>query len=634
MMELLVRRGTTCILSVIPRAGFPANDYKLRSCTSFASPRGPTLSIRRSRWPLRTLHCAKKSCLFSSSSISFSPSSPRPLQGLRCLELCSVLAGPSVGQFLAELGCDVIKVENPKTEGDVTRRWKTQGSKCEPSSYFQGCNLGKRSISLDLKASEDYEIFHKLLRKSDIVLASYKTQAEVQRLRIDYETCVQAVELDELQGKINKCGRGTNPDHEELKSEQQEESFYSKPQHQHPGLIYGAITGYGGTTDQRAGYDACIQAEAGFMFLNRESVDTTPLKMPVALMDLLAAHQLKQAILVALYERQQMNNYGSRGRAAREEAEADSKLAGEGGASCKANPDESRNAPNLPRVLPHPPAAHHKFVEVSLLRSAVTALANQASAYVLEKKIPQPLGSDHPSIAPYGTVFYDKERKPFVLAVGTDAQFAKLYSEFLQEDQDDIVDDSGTDSTERTRSLYTEETATSSSPTTALPAAVVSTSPNRATTSLNVPEKWKTNVQRCADREALKRSLQQSFAQRDRQALLEKCGQLGIPAGAVNDLREVFEHSEAQKALVQIGENRYVSQVAWTEPAIRIWSENEEKNSRTEIGNAFQNNPGMITEFLLRPPTFSAGEHSAEIKAELVEEETSEVEVLATSDFC
>ena len=68
----------------------------------------------------------------------------RALEGFRVLELASVLAGPSVGQFLAELGADVIKVENKRTQGDVTRGWRLAGeSKEGASAYFSTCNMGE-----------------------------------------------------------------------------------------------------------------------------------------------------------------------------------------------------------------------------------------------------------------------------------------------------------------------------------------------------------------------------------------------------------------------------------------------------------------------------------------------------------
>ena len=82
-------------------------------------------------------------------------------KGLRVLELSSVLAGPSVGMFFAELGADVIKIENPLTSGDVTRSWKLSNENIESdiSSYFCSVNWGKKSIALNLEEKEDYNIF-------------------------------------------------------------------------------------------------------------------------------------------------------------------------------------------------------------------------------------------------------------------------------------------------------------------------------------------------------------------------------------------------------------------------------------------------------------------------------------------
>src|SRR5215475_2053266 len=95
--------------------------------------------------------------------------------GLRVLELASVLAGPSVGQFFAELGAEVIKVENPRTGGDVTRSWKTTGEDTDDrSAYFCSCNWGKKSIALDLTLTSGLEVVKKLSSRVDIVVASYK----------------------------------------------------------------------------------------------------------------------------------------------------------------------------------------------------------------------------------------------------------------------------------------------------------------------------------------------------------------------------------------------------------------------------------------------------------------------------
>jgi crotonobetainyl-CoA:carnitine CoA-transferase CaiB-like acyl-CoA transferase len=253
---------------------------------------------------------------------------------LRVLELASVLAGPAAGQFFAELGATVIKVENARSLGDVTRSWKTAGENTDDrSAYFCSVNWGKQSIALDLKTEEARKIVRQLSLQSDIVIASYKS-GDAEKLGVDY-------------------------------------SELSKD---HPGLIYGKITGYG-PDNPRVGYDAIVQAEAGFMFLNGEPGGPS-LKMPVALIDVIAAHHLKEGLLLALLEKAR---------------------SGKG-----------------------------SLVEVSLIQAAVASLANQATNYLVANQLPQKQGSAHPNIAPYGEVFHTADGKEILLAVGTDNQFALL----------------------------------------------------------------------------------------------------------------------------------------------------------------------------------------------------------------
>lgn len=183
-------------------------------------------------------------------------------ENIRVLELASVLAGPGVGQFFAELGAEVVKVENLKTSGDVTRTWKGSGELTDDrSAYFCSVNWGKKSMAVDLTSSEGRSIVQKLAAKSDIVIASYKP-GDAEKLGVSYEQ----MKLKNLK------------------------------------LIYGQITGYG-SDNERVGYDAVIQAESGFMDLNGEK-NGLPTKMPVALIDVLAGHQLKEALLIALLKRE------------------------------------------------------------------------------------------------------------------------------------------------------------------------------------------------------------------------------------------------------------------------------------------------------------------------------------------
>lgn len=113
------------------------------------------------------------------------------------------------------------------------------------------------------------------------------------------------------------------------------------------------------------------------MYLNGEPGGRS-LKMPVALMDVLASHHLKEGLLLALLERART---------------------GKG-----------------------------QLVEISLLDSAVASLANQATNFLVGRRMPEKKGSAHPNIAPYGDVFTTADGKEILLAVGTDGQFARLCS--------------------------------------------------------------------------------------------------------------------------------------------------------------------------------------------------------------
>ena len=258
-----------------------------------------------------------------------------PLAGLRVVELASILAGPATGQFLAELGADVIKVENPATGGDPTRGWRLAGeaSDADVSAYFSCANWGKRSIALNVSTSAGRDVVHALARDSDVVIASYKPGDDV-KLGLDAATL---------------CALN-------------------------PRLVYGQISAYG-RDDPRPGFDAIIQAESGFTQLNGEA-DGPPVKMPVALMDLLAAHQLKEAILLALLARER--------------------------------------------------TGRGTHVSVSLLDAAIASLANQASNYLVAGVVPQRLGSEHPNIVPYGAIYHLADGRELVLAVGTERQWQKL----------------------------------------------------------------------------------------------------------------------------------------------------------------------------------------------------------------
>ncbi len=259
----------------------------------------------------------------------------KPFSDLIVVELAGVLAGPSAGLFFAELGATVIKIENPKTNGDVTRSWKLQSENKEDktSAYYWSINSGKEILFLDLLLDNDLQQFYDLIKTADILISNYKLGDDI-KLKVDYSSLK----------KLN------------------------------PTLIYASINGFG-PESPRTAYDLILQAESGFMFMNGEK-NASPLKMPVALIDILAGHQLKEAILIALLNKYKTNQ-GS-------------------------------------------------HITVSLFDTAIASLANQATNWLIAHHLPIAQGSLHPNIAPYGEIFKTKDNHQITFAIGSDKQFKQL----------------------------------------------------------------------------------------------------------------------------------------------------------------------------------------------------------------
>ena len=250
------------------------------------------------------------------------------------IDASTVLAGPSVGTFFAELGAQVTKVEHP-LYGDVTRSWKLPSENPENSisAYFSSINFKKTYVKLDLSDSNDHAEFIKLVSTADILITNFK-KGDDKKFGIE-DNALQAI---------------------------------------NPRLIIGKINGYGEESD-RVAYDLILQAESGFMSMNG-TPESGPVKMPVALIDVLSAHHLKEALLFALYERS---------------------TSGKG-----------------------------KSVSVSLYDAAISSLTNQASNYLMSDHVPQRIGSLHPNIAPYGELFETKDGALITFAIGSDVHFSKL----------------------------------------------------------------------------------------------------------------------------------------------------------------------------------------------------------------
>jgi crotonobetainyl-CoA:carnitine CoA-transferase CaiB-like acyl-CoA transferase len=190
-----------------------------------------------------------------------------PLHGLKVLELARVLAGPWIGQTLADLGADVIKVESP--DGDDTRRWGPpflNAADGEPgdAAYFHCCNRGKRSVVADFRAPAGRQLVLDLARRSDVLIENFKVGG-LAGYGLDYEAL-----------------RILNPR-----------------------LVYCSVTGFGqsGPYAARAGYDLVIQGMSGMMDITGEP-DGPPQKIGVALADILTGIYGVVAIQSALAQRE------------------------------------------------------------------------------------------------------------------------------------------------------------------------------------------------------------------------------------------------------------------------------------------------------------------------------------------
>ncbi|NTS31810.1 CoA transferase [Phyllobacterium sp. BT25] len=187
-----------------------------------------------------------------------------PLKGIRVIELARVLAGPWAGQILADLGADVIKVENP-AGGDETRGWgppfitSSEGENLS-AAYFHACNRGKRSITADFATPEGQETVRALCQTADVVLENFKV------------------------GGLRKYGL----DYESLSAD-------------NPKLVFCSITGFGqtGPYAAQAGYDFIIQGMSGLMSVTGEP-DREPQKVGLAVADVFTGLYSVIAIQAAL----------------------------------------------------------------------------------------------------------------------------------------------------------------------------------------------------------------------------------------------------------------------------------------------------------------------------------------------
>ena len=239
--------------------------------------------------------------------------------------------------MLADAGARVIKIEEPQ-RGDETRRWGPPFVAGE-SAYFLSVNRGKESIALDLKSEQGRSVAARLIARADVVVENFLPS---QRERLGVSV-----------GRV----RALNPR-----------------------AILCSIVGFPGDSAEAnvPGYDLLAQAAGGLMSITGEP-GGEPMRVGVALADVLTAHYAHGAILSALYGRER--------------------------------------------------TAHAEAIEVSLLGSTVASMVNVAQSHLMTGEETHRWGNAHPSIVPYQA--FQASDGMFVLGVGTDRQFSVLCRDVL-----------------------------------------------------------------------------------------------------------------------------------------------------------------------------------------------------------
>jgi crotonobetainyl-CoA:carnitine CoA-transferase CaiB-like acyl-CoA transferase len=258
-----------------------------------------------------------------------------PLNGILVADFSRVLAGPLATQLLADSGARVIKIEEPG-RGDETRRWGPPFIG-DISAYFLSVNRNKESLTLNLKSDEGAEVARQLIERADVVVDNFLPE--------------------------------------------QKESLQFAPRAINPSVVHCTISGFDsdGADANTPGYDLLAQAGSGLMSITGEA-GGEPMKIGVALADVLTAHYAFGAICAALRGRERTGKGSS--------------------------------------------------IEVSLFGATVASLVNVAQNVLVTNAEAQRFGNAHPSIVPY-QVFHGSDR-PFAIGAGTDRHFAQLCTRVLR----------------------------------------------------------------------------------------------------------------------------------------------------------------------------------------------------------
>lgn len=182
----------------------------------------------------------------------------RMLHDVHVVDFTQALSGPYCTLMLADLGADVVKVENPE-RGDDSRHWGPPFVG-DDAAYFMSVNRNKRSLALDLKDSEDFAVVQRLIDGADVVVENWRPGTAA-KLGLDAAT---------------------------LRA-------------QNPRLVHCSISGFGQDRGPRSGYDQIVQGESGVMSLTGPIGEPTKWGVPVG--DISAGMFAASAILAALYER-------------------------------------------------------------------------------------------------------------------------------------------------------------------------------------------------------------------------------------------------------------------------------------------------------------------------------------------
>ncbi len=263
-----------------------------------------------------------------------------PLAGIKVLDLSRILAGPWATQCLADFGAIVWKVEKPGS-GDDTRHWGPpwipdgKGKATADSAYYASANRGKHSLAVDFTKPAGQQLIRSLALRADVFIENFKV-GTLAKYRLGYDSL-----------------KGVNPR-----------------------LIYCSISAFGqdGPAAAEPGYDAMIQAVSGLMSVTGVAdgePGAGPVKVGVAVSDLITGLYAANAITAALVEREQ--------------------------------------------------SGRGEYIDLALLDTQVAALANQALNDLVSGESPRRRGTAHPNIVPY-QAFATKDSW-LMLAVGNDRQF-------------------------------------------------------------------------------------------------------------------------------------------------------------------------------------------------------------------